>query len=313
MTHLSLHIPVETLIVKYLPTLRAAACLAHQKYKCSPISSRSWHLLFRLYSAMQIAENEEGQSYSSSDDGEGWLQRFDADDGARPAADVRDSIKLPAREVYFYGTTSDPSLQISVRCSPILGIGHQLWPATFLLTSVLEERHAREPGYWTGKRVLELGSGCGLVGLLAAALGAHVLLTDLPPVLDLLRGNAAANAAAVDRAGGAAEVAELIWGQPALPQGWERPDFVLAADLVYHRNLYHPLVTTLAQFGSDTSILVANVRRWKHAEALFFKPAKKLFQLTDMTPSIQLRDTPVLRDMTGRNRLRLHEFRRLQT
>lgn len=31
--------------------------------------------------------------------------------------------------------------------------------------------------------MLELGSGCGLVGLLAAALGAHTLLTDLPSVL----------------------------------------------------------------------------------------------------------------------------------
>lgn len=31
--------------------------------------------------------------------------------------------------------------------------------------------------------MVELGAGCGLVGLVFACLGAHVLLTDLPHVL----------------------------------------------------------------------------------------------------------------------------------
>ncbi len=80
---------------------------------------------------------------------------------------------------------------------------------------------------------------------------AHCLWLTRCSVLrqDLLRANADAYAEAVARAGGAVEVAELTWGQPQLPAGWERPDIVLAADLVYHRSLYQPLLTTLAQFG----------------------------------------------------------------
>ena len=37
--------------------------------------------------------------------------------------------------------------------------------------------------YMQGKHVIELGCGCGLVGLCLAAHGAHVLLTDLPEPL----------------------------------------------------------------------------------------------------------------------------------
>ena len=45
-----------------------------------------------------------------------------------------------------------------------------------------------------GVSACELGAGCGLPGLVLAARGARVLLTDLPPNLPLLEENRRSNA-----------------------------------------------------------------------------------------------------------------------
>lgn len=181
-----------------------------------------------------------------------------------------------------------------------------------------------------GQRILELGCGCGLVGLVFAALGARVLLTDLaetqarsgPCILSLqscglpyaglcsrrwdvasawhsteymqhrahsrllprsqhvpgvthdssavrrtpccasqpwwvcqalIQRNVALNATAIAAGGGSAAAAVLAWGvtdPSALPGAWSAPDLVIAADVVYHRELFHPLLATLAAFGA---------------------------------------------------------------
>ena len=53
--------------------------------------------------------------------------------------------------------------------------------------TTIHSKHAAYPSKsvfaMQGKHIIELGAGCGLVGLVFAAHGANVLLTDLPNVM----------------------------------------------------------------------------------------------------------------------------------
>jgi len=150
-----------------------------------------------------------------------------------------------------------------VRLAPPLRSGEELglrpWPSGRRLAALL----AASPALVRGRSVLELGAGCGLAGLAAAALGARVILTDTPSagrVLAQLRRNAALN-------GGAAEVRALEWAEPEGGGGgeeeWlapgERFDLILGADVMYHPE--HPallagvLAARLARPSGEATLL----------------------------------------------------------
>eukprot|EP00978_Attheya_sp_CCMP212_P009236 scaffold21809_cov52-Attheya_sp.AAC.3 len=79
------------------------------------------------------------------------------------------------------------------------GTGLNVWDGAILLAKYLEARPNKVRTECNaikvkGQRVLELGAGCGLVGIVAATLGAReVMLTDLPYALPLLTENVMAN------------------------------------------------------------------------------------------------------------------------
>jgi predicted nicotinamide N-methyase len=122
---------------------------------------------------------------------------------------------------------------------------------------VLAAYLAQQPAYrYLGTRAVELGAGPGLVGLLLAALGSHVTITDLAACIPLIEDNIALNGlGGIKRDGrGHAEAAVLEWGRPgdeaaAAALAAEPLDLVVAADCVYVNGVRRACARPLAIAG----------------------------------------------------------------
>ena len=123
-----------------------------------------------------------------------------------------------------------------------------VWDCARCLIAHALVQQQRDPTFWHGKRVLEIGSGTGAVGLALARLGAAlVVLTDLPVVHALLERNVARNLSApVDGGLPMVRVHDLSWGDRwaedcdpslAMPGAF---DVIVVCDCVYpgHSSLH---------------------------------------------------------------------------
>jgi protein-lysine N-methyltransferase EEF2KMT len=127
--------------------------------------------------------------------------------------------------------------------------GLRTWEASFLLSEWVLSQKVE------GMNILELGAGTGLVGILAAKRGAHVMLTDgSEAVVSKLDENLKLNQVTAD-------VRSLWWGEknPILDMRW---DYVLGADITYDEEICESLADTYAQAlrQGGVGILAATVR-----------------------------------------------------
>jgi predicted nicotinamide N-methyase len=136
-----------------------------------------------------------------------------------------------------------------------------VWDGATLLARFLE-RNVVARTLIRHSRVLELGAGCGLVGISAGVLGAtSVVLTDLPCHLPLLRQNVAENSPAWKSKGCKRMVCcECDWTRP--PRHFTANDgtmvdstfdVILVADCVWMEHLVDPLLNTVDQFATRSN------------------------------------------------------------
>ncbi|XP_059539411.1 EEF1A lysine methyltransferase 3 [Myotis daubentonii] len=154
-------------------------------------------------------------------------------------------------------------LSITQNFGSRLGVAARVWDAALSLCNYFENQNVD----FRDKKVIELGAGTGIVGILAALQGGDVTITDLPPALEQIQGNVQANVPA----GGRAQVRALSWGidQHVFPGDY---DLVLGADIVYLESTFPLLLGTLQHLcGPHGTIYLASKMREEHGTESFFQ------------------------------------------
>lgn len=133
-----------------------------------------------------------------------------------------------------------------------LGKGGILWDAAYLLSKYILSFDL------AGKKVLELGAGCGLCSIVAATAGADVWATDIQPALQLTYKNRDLNAEACPQL----VVTQLDWVSEEDRQAISTDfDMILMSDLFYiividMQDLAPALTSTLLHFSKPSTVIL---------------------------------------------------------
>ncbi|GFR43932.1 hypothetical protein Agub_g5070 [Astrephomene gubernaculifera] len=177
-----------------------------------------------------------------------------------------------------------------------IGVGACVWEGELFLAAYL----ASLPLYrYIGARVVELGSGPGLVGILMAKMGAKVHITDIPRVLPLIEANIEANGVGLQQRRGAAAgfaVCEALeWGTEGYEAAAgrlaaERVDWCVAADCCYidqegtSPSTPHFVRTCALLCGPTTRCLVCFELRSSEVRRVFEQEAGRAFEKVERLP-----------------------------
>ncbi|KAJ0405138.1 hypothetical protein ATCC90586_009709 [Pythium insidiosum] len=166
-------------------------------------------------------------------------------------------------------TSTVEERRLEFRCDWDVGIGGSVWTSGEILTAHLEMHQEDYREIFEGKNVVELGSGTGYVGLMAAATfqPAKVVLTDLASHLNCIQRNIDGNTAAI-QPGVEVRAAELCWGckdhEDALLASLGAThgvDIILGTDIAYLTEFYEPILHTLRHIANAQTLVLIGLNR----------------------------------------------------
>ncbi|KAG8076566.1 hypothetical protein GUJ93_ZPchr0006g44517 [Zizania palustris] len=128
---------------------------------------------------------------------------------------------------YFGGASSDRDhdLRVDIIENIEEDYGMFVWPCSVILAEYVWQQRSR----FTGSRIVELGAGTSLPGLVAAKVGADVTLTDIAHNTEVL--NNIRQVCGLNNVN--CTVLGLTWGEWDEPIFDLHPDVILGADVLY--------------------------------------------------------------------------------
>ncbi|KAE9616706.1 putative lysine methyltransferase, S-adenosyl-L-methionine-dependent methyltransferase [Lupinus albus] len=173
-------------------------------------------------------------------------------------------------------------------------LGTTVWDSSLVFAKFLE-RNCRKgrfsPAKLKGKRVIELGAGCGVSGFGMALLGCDVIVTDQKEVVPLLQRNVDRNISRVmqnnPKSFGSIKVSELLWGDESHIKAVGPPfDYIIGTDVVYAEHLLEPLLQTiLALSGPRTTIVLGSEIRSTSVHEKMLQMWKENFEVKTVSKS----------------------------
>ncbi|KAI8966969.1 nicotinamide N-methyltransferase-like protein, partial [Mycotypha africana] len=167
------------------------------------------------------------------------------------------------------------------------GCGGKIWEAANVMINYFIGKESNGSSLLQNKKIVEVGSGTGLVGLAMAKLCPSIqemLLTDQLSMMGLLKENITLN-----KLESTVKAEILNWGED-VPSHMLDADVILASDCIYLEVAFIPLIETLfaltAQKPNETVIYLA-YRKRRSADKRFFQLAKKKFIFEEITDDPQ--------------------------